>query len=83
MNGGNKDTLSLMSLRKMRDSSYYSSLFCIINNLKKYQLSFVIQRRKLAGITLPVLTLKHCNPAVKHKVPQLSLLWAVGTEGEN
>jgi len=83
MNADNKDTLSLTSLCKMTDSSYHNLLFCIINNLNKYRSSFLIQRRKLARITLPVLTPKHCNPAAEHRVPQLLLLWAVGTEGEN
>lgn len=66
MNADNKDTLSLTSLCKMRDSSYYNLLFCIINNPKKYRSSFVIQRSKLARITLPVLTPKHCNLVVEH-----------------
>lgn len=88
MNVDNKDVSSLMSPCKMRDFSSYNLLFCIINNLKKHQSSFVIQRRKLARLSLPALTPKpplqnSCNSVVKYRVPELLLLWAVGTEGEN
>lgn len=67
MNVDNKDVSSLMSPCKMRDFSSYNLLFYIINNLKKYQLSFVIQRRKLLRLSLPVLMPKFplqnpCNP---------------------
>lgn len=87
MNVDNKDVSSLMSPCKMRDFSSFNLLFCIINNLEKYQLSFVIQRRKLLRLSLPVLTPKFplqnpCNTIVKYRVPELLLLWAVGTGGE-
>lgn len=88
MNVDNKDVSSLMSPCKMRDFSSYNLLFCIINNLKKYQLSFVILRRKVLRLSLPVLTSKlsfqnSCNPVVKYRVPEFLLLWAVVTGGEN
>lgn len=81
MNVDNKDVSSLMSPCKMRDFSSYNLLFCIINNLKKYQLSFVIQRRKLLRLSLPVLT-PTPKLTVKYRVPELLLLWVVGTGGE-
>lgn len=88
MNVDNKDVSSLISPCKMRDFSSYNLLFCIINNLKKYQLSFLIQRRKLLRLSMPVLTQKlplqnPCDPVVKYRVCELLLLWAVGTGGEN
>lgn len=70
MNVVNKDTLSLMSLCEMRDSSYYNLLFCTINNTKEYQPSFVLQRN-LARITLPVFALKCCDPAMQCTVPMI------------
>lgn len=62
MNVDNKDVSSLTSPCKMRDFSSYNLLFCVINNLKKYQLSFVIQRRKLIEIILANLDSKTSTP---------------------
>lgn len=71
MNVDNKDTVSLMSLCEMRDSSYYNLLFCTINNTKEYWSSFVLWRRNLARITLPVFALKCCDPAMQCTVPMV------------
>lgn len=83
MNADNKDTPSLMSLCKMRDSSYHNLLFCTINNTKEYQSSFGIQRRSLARITFLVFTPRCCNPEVWIIVPKIGLPWAVDTGDEN
>lgn len=71
MNVDNKDTLSLMFLCEMRDSSYYNLLFCAINNIKEYRSSFVLQRRNLARITLPIFALKCCDTAMQCTVPMI------------
>lgn len=83
MNADNKDTPSLMSLCKMRDSSYHNLLLCTINNTKEYQSSFGIQRRSLERITFLVFTPRCCNPAVQCTVPEMRLSWAVDTGDEN